>query len=349
MFLNENHYSWNYNTKYNIFNKLDEYKKDAINTKYIEHSKHISENQHDIIPIYDNNGINLSNKSIQEDIYKTFFDKIGTIIIKNMYSKETMDEYNKWCEITLDEAKKDGNCRHPKQKKKYLINDVIGRMSKSNPELLWKLIGNKSMNQVIDILLGFSKFGSCTAHWIEPEGDRQISHVDYPIHVGSGPFWEESIEKVKNLTTEYQLNNILPYYSVQLLIASDSMSIKNGSTEIVPCSHRLPNLDILLHDKDIYHKFEKYFVNVELNQGDILLFCRRLCHRGGKNLSLQRRNSLIIQCVWFWGIGQEIIEADDAISQLEKVKEFTTLNNEEKEKFILRMKHPYPSDIKKKT
>ena len=78
-----------------------------------------------------------------------------------------------------------------------------------------------------------------TGHLITAGGDRQKSHVDYPVHVGSAAFWENSTEKFKNLTTNYQMNHILPYFSVQVLIATCYMDINNGSTEVVPCSHLL--------------------------------------------------------------------------------------------------------------
>jgi hypothetical protein len=52
------------------------------------------------------------------------------------------------------------------------------------------------------------KFGACTGHWIEAKGDRQLSHVDYPMHVGSGPFWEHNVEKMKKYTTRYQVNHV---------------------------------------------------------------------------------------------------------------------------------------------
>ena len=84
-----------------------------------------------------------------------------------------------------------------------------------------------------DVLLGFMKFGAATAHWIQSKGDRQLSHVDYPMHVGSGPFWEGSEEVMKRYTTRDQVNNVLPYFSVQVLIASDAMDVSNGSTEVV--------------------------------------------------------------------------------------------------------------------
>ena len=111
---------------------------------------------------------------------------------------------------------------------------------------------------------------------------------------------------------------MLTKYSVQVLIASDSMSVSNGSTECVPCTHRMENLDVAIHENEIYEKFENEFVNVTLNQGDVLFFNRGLCHRGGKNISENRRNALIMQCVWLWGIGQEIIEYEKVTTLLEK-------------------------------
>lgn len=198
----------------------------------------------------------------------------------------------------------------------------------------------------MSFVLGFSKFGALTAHWIEAKGERQLSHVDYPMHVGSGPFWEQNPSKLKRIVTDYQLNHILPYYSIQVLIASDKMDKSNGSTEIVPGSHLIPNIDLLLHNSKIYDEFEPYFMNVSLNQGDILFFNRRLCHRGGENLSGKRRNALIAQCVWLWSIGQEIMETDKVINNLKKCKEYQKLNEKEAELFRLRLEAPYPKNTK---
>ena len=188
--------------------------------------------------------------------------------------------------------------------------------------------------------------------------DRKISghglldtqpKVDYPMHVGSGPFWESDVNKLMQLTTRNQINNILPHFSIQLLIASDGMDINNGSTEIIPKSHRLSDIDVLIHDKNIYNELEAYFINVELKQGDFLIFNRRLVHRGGKNISSKRRNSLIMQCVWLWGVGQEIIEYNEVLKYLKECKEFGRLNEKEKQTFLTRLKAPYPADIKKAT
>ena len=270
--------------------------------------------------------------------------------MKNAFSKPEMNVYNKWCEDTLVEAKKDANFIHPKQKNKFLINNVIDRMSHSNPDLLVSILNNEFLTFFMDSLLGFGKIGSCTTHWIEPGGERQLSHVDYPIHVGSAPFWENSVEKVEELITNYQLNHILPYYSIQILIASDKMNQSNGSTEIVPCSHKIENIDLLIQDKQFYDSMENKFINVELEQGDFLIFNRRLCHRGGKNISTLRRNSLILQCVWLFGIGQELIDSSKILNRLsQKSSLYRNLSNRQQNKFNLRIQFPYPLDVSKTT
>lgn len=66
-----------------------------------------------------------------------------------------------------------------------------------------------------------------------------------------------SAAKLKSLTTQYQVNQMMTKYSVQILIASDAMSVANGSTECVPCSHQMNNLDVAILEPDVKAKFEK--------------------------------------------------------------------------------------------
>jgi hypothetical protein len=325
--------------------ELNKYQQKAIKNNH-QYIKLTNIFQYNLIPVIDIENKNIFSIDNQEKIYDLFFKERGAIIIKNVYPKNIMDNFNKWSEDMLKEIKNDKNNVHPKQKNKFLINDLIERMVKTDSDLLIDLIFDDNLNKLMDIILGFGTFGSCTGHWINPKGDRQLSHVDYPIHVGSGKFWNNSLDKLKKITTKHQINNILPYFSIQMLIASDKMDISNGSTEVVPCSHLIEDMDLIIHDKDTYNEFEKYFMNVSLDQGDVLIFNRRLCHRGGKNLSDFRRNSLIIQCVYLWGIGQEIINSNFIISELEKNTKYQNFSEEKKEEIKLRLKKPYPTDVK---
>ena len=135
--------------------------------------------------------------------------------------------------------------------------------------------------------------------------------------------------------TRYQINKMMPYYSVQSLIAADKMNRTNGSTEFVPCSQCVDDMDIHVHDPKVKDILEPYFVNASLDQGDVLVFNRRLCHRGGANKSRLRRNALIIQSVFSWGIGQEIIQADKVLSHLKD----TICNSQDHSAAPLAIKH----------
>jgi ectoine hydroxylase-related dioxygenase (phytanoyl-CoA dioxygenase family) len=88
------------------------------------------------------------------------------------------------------------------------------------------------------------------------------------MHVGSAPFWGGSVDRLKRFTTRDQVNNILPYFSVQVLVASDKMDVSNGSTEVVPGSQQLKDIDALIHDPAVYARVESEFKNVSLESGD---------------------------------------------------------------------------------
>ena len=279
-----------------------------------------------------------------EDVYKLFYEKNGCVIIKNVFSHETMSKYNEFCHENFDDVLENHkNCSHPKQSDKITINDLLERLSSQNPKLLCELINNTKLNNVIDKLLGFGVIGSMSCHNILPGGNRQKTHVDYPLHIGSGKFWENNKELIDEYLTDYQINNILPFFSVQCLIASDSMGEFNGSTEVIVGSHLIKDIDKKVLDKDFCSLIEKYFVNVTLNKGDVLLFNRSLVHRGGYNKSQYNRNSCIIQYCWLFGIGQAVKDHKYILNNLEK--EINKLSTDNKKKIKYRIKPPYPVDV----
>eukprot|EP00037_Helgoeca_nana_P037782 m.17649 g.17649 ORF g.17649 m.17649 type:complete len:383 (+) comp9396_c0_seq2:248-1396(+) len=277
-----------------------------------------------------------------------FFDKAGCLILRNVFPAKVMAEYNTWCETHLDEvAKTHANSRHPKQKDKRIINDVMERMSTDRPDLLMTLLNNDDLNFALDALIGLARFGAVTAHWIEPGGDRQKSHVDYPCHVRSGAFWEDDPKLLQRYFTPHQLNHVLPHFSVQALVASDTMGKFNGSTEVVPGSHLIQDVDTKILDAGFADRMEREFVNAELNQGDVLLFNRRLVHRGGKNISSCRRNSLIMQAVYLFGVGQHLTDVELVKSNLKVTLD--SLSPERKKEFLLRLCCPYPLNTADRT
>ena len=252
-----------------------------------------------------------------EALREGFYAGAGCLIIRNVFNARDMAAYNRWCERHMASTEGHANCRHPKQPDKRIINDCLERMSKDEPALLVRLLSEPRLNGALDALIGFARFGAVTTHWIEPGGDRQATHVDYPCHVKSGKFWRDDPAMLRRMFTPHQLNQVLPHFSVQTLIASDAMGKWNGSTEVVPGSHRIADVDVRVLDEGFAAAIEPRFINAELAQGDCLLFNRRLVHRGGHNVSAVRRNSLITQHVWLFGVGQHATDAALVERQLE--------------------------------
>lgn len=287
------------------------------------------------IPEYD------INDECYDEMYNKFYDEYGCIIIRNVFEEDVMNDYDKWCDEIYDEIKNDKNINHSIQKDKILYNNIVERMGKNNPELLFKLLRNEKLNKILDSLLGFAKIGSCTGHKILSGGQKQETHVDYPIHLNASPFWRDDggVNKLKRLITRYQLNHVLPYFSLQALTAVCDMNNMNGSTEVVPGSHLIKDIDIKLRNEYFSYYMEKFFMSTKLKKGDVFLFNRRLCHRGGHNRSKEDRNALITQYVWSWGIGQEKVSAENFLS-----------NNEDYEEiFKMRFNFRYPIDVSKES
>ena len=322
--------------------------------------------------------------NLQKSMYDMFFNGSGCFVMKNLYDPSLMEEFNAWCnemisgslentDKTKDEnstsnpkqnVSDDLNFVHPTQKGKYLINDVLSRLASTNNimllcNLLYDSDGAFLLNWLIYVMLGFGKIGAAAAHWITPNSNsKQYSHVDFPININSSPFWGMSPDKVRKLTTRTQLNTILPHHSCQVLIACDAMDEKNGSTEVIPCSQKISNLDLAItKESSFYNMLEgmSLFRNVQLDQGDVLIFNRRLIHRGGANKSDTRRNALILQYVSLWGVGQEILNVNSILSSLNEYHHHMVSKNEYSEArsdreqfndFLVRINPPYPKDTR---
>jgi len=75
-----------------------------------------------------------------------------------------------------------------------------------------------------------------------------------------------------------------------------------------------------------------------------LIFKRRLIHRGGKNLSENKRNSLIIQKVWSFGLGQHKFDHELILGNLNQAGHLANLSESEIDDIRQRFSQPYPID-----
>ena len=114
---------------------------------------------------------------------------------------------------------------------------------------------------------------------------------------------------------------------------------------------------------EVEHQLERsgQFHSLELQQGDLLLFNRRLggqysllcalhstgfyaVHRGGANTSAARRLALILQYVWLWGVGQEAAPGPRVAAVLLAGDREEEEEGEDEKLLLLRVDPPYPRD-----
>ena len=104
--------------------------------------------------------------------------------------------------------------------------------------------------------------------------------------------------------------------------------------------------DYRILEKEFADRCESLFQNTQLNQGDVFFFNRRLVHRGGKNLSDKRRNALIFQSTFLFGIGQHAFDMGAIFERLEKTKLARQMSAEDRRGLAWRLRAPYPLDTR---
>lgn len=197
---------------------------------------------------------------------------------------------------------------------------------------------NPHLNNVLDNLLGFGIVGSFTAHTIKPHGKEQRVHTDFPAHIFSGPFWENNPEKFNKYINSYTKKYILPYTSVQVLIATMDITGENGATRIYPHSFKIDDIDSNIHNREWSHKHLPNPTFVELEPGDVLIFNRGVAHKGGENTTEMERNAIIGQWTSLVGIPQHHFDTEMMLKKISK------LPPEKVEEFITRIHRPFPLD-----
>ena len=278
-------------------------------------------------------------KTLQAQKESIFGSGPGAFVIRNCFSTDTSFVLNQFINnFNMLGNSTDQNVSHPLQKDKITINAFLEKLAQSIPYLAVDCLTNPHLNNVLDNLLGFSIVGSLTAHTIKPHGKEQRVHTDFPAHIFSGPFWENSPEKFDKYINNYTKKYILPYTSVQVLIATMNITGENGATRIYPHSFKIDDIDSNIHNREWSHKHLPNSTFVELNPGDVLIFNRGVAHKGGENTTDMERNAIIGQWTSLVGLPQHAFDTEMILQKISK------LPPDKVKEFITRIQRPFPMD-----
>ncbi len=204
-----------------------------------------------------------------DDNLKKKFDQDGCVIIKNLLSKEKVKEIRSKV-VSLAE------------KEKHLGKNYIYPFDESgNTQRVWNLVNKGKifrdlleidivddfMNYIFDRETKYQKYllSSFQANIIHPGSERQKLHIDTPVP------------------------EPLPQWAIKAnsIWCLDDFTEKNGATEFIPGSHKLPYKPTLDDDK----KCE--VIKACAPAGSVLISHGALWHRAGANRSNNPRIALL--------------------------------------------------------
>ncbi|MDA7759541.1 phytanoyl-CoA dioxygenase family protein [Amylibacter sp.] len=240
---------------------------------------------HDIqknVPIYDVSKIDfLSDTKLLRAEWANILHKTsGVLVLKNAYPDTSIIDtasaiYDK---IIADEKAATGD------KADHFAasgaNDRIWnsaqKLCQYDPQTFSKYFSNLAVDTACKAWLGPNYQMTAQINLVRPSGAAQSPHRDY--HLGF---------QTKEITESYpaHVHDLSPALTLQGAIAHVDMPIESGPTKLLPFSQIYRHGYLAFSQHDFREYFEKNYIQIPLNKGDVLFFNPALYHAGGANIS----------------------------------------------------------------
>ncbi|MDB4017788.1 phytanoyl-CoA dioxygenase family protein [Amylibacter sp.] len=240
---------------------------------------------HDIqknVPIYDVSKIDfLSDTKLLRTEWANILHKTsGVLVLKNAYPDTSIIDtasaiYDK---IIADEKAATGD------KADHFAasgaNDRIWnsaqKLCQYDPQTFSKYFSNLAVDTACKAWLGPNYQMTAQINLVRPSGAAQSPHRDY--HLGF---------QTKEITESYpaHVHDLSPALTLQGAIAHVDMPIESGPTKLLPFSQIYRHGYLAFSQHDFREYFEKNYIQIPLNKGDVLFFNPALYHAGGANIS----------------------------------------------------------------
>lgn len=208
-------------------------------------------------------------EKIDIDNLKKHLDADGYYIINDFFNKDDIDNIRNsiYKKKTL-EAKSGDSLRI----QNYLLYDKTGI----------KLLNNTHLKKIIQILIGEKPIlSSFAANIILPQKGEPWFHIDHPAQL-----------------TKYSFNffNNFPMLSFQMIVAIDDLTQDNGSTIVIPGTHKNDNSEINKLSETEISQGKKFVAP----SGSIMIYNPNILHSNTFNKTKNPRAILVMSfCQYF--------------------------------------------------
>ncbi|WP_350545362.1 phytanoyl-CoA dioxygenase family protein [Pseudoalteromonas sp. 5-MNA-CIBAN-0065] len=201
----------------------------------------------------------------------------GVIVIKGAYSDPALlSRFNKLFESILiqEREQKTGGDHFATAGANGRIWNALQKVALQAPVDFIEYYKNPALGWVADAWLGPYWQMTSQVNVVHPGANAQHPHRDYHLGFQSNAICESyplSIQKLSSALT------------LQGAVAHTDMPLASGPTKLLPFSHQYDLGYLAWRDPDVVKLFEQEYVQLALQQGDLLFFNPALIHAAGSN------------------------------------------------------------------
>ena len=232
--------------------------------------------------IYDIN--NVSNILSSNNRYKLLSEWISTlkngsgiVVIRQALPSFIIDDYNAVVNSIINYEKQNhigGGDHFSATKTNVRVWNSLEKVCVADPEVFANYYSNSIIEAMSQAWLGDNYQITSQINIVKPGGLAQKAHRDY--HLG----FQTSKSVLSYPIHIHQFSQML---TLQGAIAHCDISIKSGSTKLLPFSQLFDKGYLALSNNNFIRICEKYFIQLKMNKGDMLFFNPAIIHAAGPN------------------------------------------------------------------
>ncbi len=262
----------------------------------------------------------------------------GAFVLKGAFNDTSvLDEAtNLFLDIIQQEksTKESGADHFAKSGANDRIWNSLEKLCRASPEVFVRYHSNRWIDLASESWLGPAYQMTAQVNLVRPGGAAQEAHCDY--HLGF-------MTKDQANTYPPHVHAMSPRLTLQGAVAHCDMPISSGTTKLLPGSQNWPDNYADFRNLEVRDIFEKNYIQLPLEKGDLLFFSPGILHGAGENKTPDiDRMANLLQVSSAFGQAMETIDREAMCRMLYPTLATSSLSQEELDCVIASSAEGYP-------